>query len=158
MENENKPVCCRGIRGATTVSENTQEEILRGTRELLALMIRLNDIQPEDVASAWFTTTPDLDACFPAIAARQLNWMNVALMCGHEMSVDSALPLCIRILIHWNTTKNSDDIVHVYIKGAKKLRPDKNELPAVDWKELEEWILQEMKNNSIKPADNKQNK
>lgn len=155
MKNNDRPICCRGIRGATTIRENTQEEILKATRELLALMIRLNSIQPEDVASAWFTTTTEIDACFPAIAARQLNWMNVALICGHEMSVPGALPLCIRILIHWNTQKTADDIVHVYIKGAKKLRPDKNELPPVDWKELEEWIQNEMKNNSVQTGNNK---
>jgi len=135
---------CRGVRGATTADENTSEAILRATRELLALLIRQNGIQPEDVASAIFSTTPDLDAEFPALAARQLNWMNVALMCTHELSVPGGLERCIRVLIHWNTEKSADEIVHVYIKGAVNLRPDLSNLPPVDWGELEGWISQHL--------------
>ncbi len=131
---------CRGIRGATTVEENSSAAILKGTRELLALLIRANGIEPEDVASVIFTTTPDLNAEFPALAARQFNWMNVALMCSHEMGVPGALSKCIRILIHWNTDKTADDVVHVYIRGAEKLRPDKASLPPVDWDGLNQWI------------------
>jgi chorismate mutase len=131
---------CRGVRGATTVDENTSEAILRATRELLALMIRLNEINKDDVASAHFSTTTDLDAEFPALAARQLNWMNVALMCGNELNVPNSLRHCLRIMIHWNTTKSADEIVHVYIRGAEKLRPDKESLPPVDWDELKKWI------------------
>lgn len=133
---------CRGVRGATTADANTSEAILKATRELLALMIRLNGILPEDVASAIFTTTPDLDAEFPALAARQLNWMHVALMCNHELGVPGSLQKCIRILIHWNTDKSADEIQHVYIKNAADLRPDLSELPPVDWEELENWISQ----------------
>ncbi len=131
---------CRGVRGATTIEENTAEAILRGTRELLALMIRFNGIKPEDVASAIFTTTSDLNAEFPAVAARQLNWFDVALMCQHELDVPGSLRKCIRILLHWNTTKTSKEIRHVYIKGAAKLRPERGDLPPVDWDELESWI------------------
>ena len=116
-------MACRGVRGATTVESNTPEAILRGTLELLALIIRQNDIRPEDVASAIFTTTPDLDAEFPAMAARQLGWLNVALMCAHELSVPGSLGRCIRILIHWNTEKSADEIVHVYIKDARGCGP-----------------------------------
>jgi len=133
-------MACRGVRGATTVEANTAEAILKGTLELLALMIRQNDIRQEDVASAIFTTTPDLDAEFPALAARQLGWINVALMCVHELSVPGSLPRCLRILIHWNTEKTTDQIVHVYIKDATRLRPDLSDLPPVDWDELERWI------------------
>ncbi|MDO5566039.1 MAG: chorismate mutase, partial [Planctomycetia bacterium] len=104
----NRTVCCRGLRGATTVEENSSNAILRGTRELLALLTRYNDLKTEDIASAIFTTTPDLTAEFPALAARQLNWMDVALMCGHEMIVPGALPMCIRVLIHWNTDKKPE--------------------------------------------------
>lgn len=146
--NEN-PICCRGIRGATMVEENTGESILKATRELLALMVRINGIETDDVASAWFTTTPDLDAEFPALAARQLNWMNVPLMCGHEMNVPGALPRCVRILIHWNTRKTAEEIVHVYIRGAEKLRPDKKSLPPVDWNELDHWIKENI-NSAIR--------
>ncbi len=139
MEEENM-MFCRGIRGATTVEENSSAAILKATRELLAMMIRANEIEPDDVASAIFTTTTDLDAEFPALAARQLNWMNVALMCGHEMHVPGALSKCVRILLHWNTEKTANEIVHVYIRGAEKLRPDKASLPTVDWDELAQWI------------------
>jgi len=135
---------CRGVRGATTVSANDREEILSATRQLLALMIRRNEIEPQDVASATFTTTPDVDAEFPALAARQLGWLNVPLLCGHEMTVQGGLPLCIRVLIHWNTDRAQDDVHHVYVRDAKRLRPDLSKLPAVDWEELEEWINEQM--------------
>ncbi len=133
---------CRGVRGATTADANTSEAILKATRELLALIICLNDIHPEDVASAMFTTTKDLDAEFPALAARQLGWLNVALMCGYELTVPDSLPRCIRILLHWNTEKATDEVLHVYIKDAARLRPDLASLPPVDWDELEQWIAQ----------------
>jgi chorismate mutase len=132
---------CRGVRGATTADANTSEEILQATRQLLALMIRQNGIEPEDVASAIFTTTPDLNAEFPALAARQLGWLDTALMCHHELDVPGSLRRCIRILLHWNTPKRADEIVHVYIKDAAHLRPDLSKLPPVDWKELETWIV-----------------
>jgi chorismate mutase len=131
---------CRGVRGATTADTNSSDDILKATRQLLALMVRQNGIQPEDVASAIFTTTPDLDAEFPALAARQLGWFDVALMCLHELDVPGSLRYCIRILLHWNTEKPADEVVHVYIKGASHLRPDRTQLPPVDWKELEDWI------------------
>ena len=103
-------------------------------------MIRFNGIKPEDVSSAIFTTTIDLNAAFPALAARQLQWTDVALMCGHELDVPGSLRKCIRILVNWNTTKTAAEIRHVYIKGASKLRPERADLPPVDWEELEAWI------------------
>ena len=133
---------CRGVRGATTADANNSDAILKATRELLALMIRRNGIEPEDVASAIFTTTPDLDSEFPALAARQLNWSTVALMCSHEVAVPGSLQKCVRILIHWNTDKPADEIHHVYVKDAVQLRPDFTEFPPVDQDELEEWISQ----------------
>src|SRR5688500_17177651 len=99
------PLYCRGIRGAITVEENTREAILAGTRELLLQIIAANDLRIEDVGSAIFTTTPDLNAEFPALAARGLGWHDVALMCGHEMAVPGALGRCVRVLIHWNTPR-----------------------------------------------------
>ncbi len=120
------PIYCRGIRGATTADANTPEAILAATRELLVQIIELNDLDPADVGSAIFTTTPDLNAEFPALAARQLGWHDVALMCGHEMAVPGALPMCIRVLIHWNTPKSQLQINHVYIRGARNLRPDRS--------------------------------
>lgn len=141
---------CRGVRGATTADANTSEEILKATRQLLALMIRQNGIAKEDVASAIFTTTRDLDSEFPALAARQLGWLDVALMCGYEISVPGSLLGCIRILIHWNTPKSADEIVHVYIKDAVRLRPDLCHLPPVDWTELESWIAEH--SHEVRPS------
>lgn len=112
----------RGIRGATTVENNTEEEILEATAELLEKLIAANDIEMENVASVIFTTTRDLDAEFPAVAARKMGWDDVALMCGHEMEVPKALKKCLRVLLHVNTDKRLSDIVHVYIRGAKDLR------------------------------------
>ncbi len=133
-------MACRGIRGATTCEENTSASILKATRELLGLMIRRNAIKPEDVASAIFSTTHDLNAEFPALAARQLGWFDVALMCTNELDVPNSLRQCIRILLHWNTEKGPEEIVHVYIKGAANLRPDRSSLPTVDWDALNQWI------------------
>lgn len=118
-------MCCRGIRGATTVEDNTAEAILTATRELLELIIEANGLKVEDVASAIFTTTPDLTAAFPARAARELGWQGVALLCSHEMGVPRALEKCIRVLIHWNTEKIAAEIQHVYLKGAQALRLDR---------------------------------
>lgn len=136
-ETAGRTVVCRGIRGATTVQENTASAILAATRELLYIMIRANDISPEDVASAIFTTTNDLNATYPALAARQLGWYDVALLCGHEMAVPDGLPHCIRILVHWNTDRLPAEVVHVYLHEAKGLRPDRTELPPIPFEELE---------------------
>jgi chorismate mutase len=136
--------CCRGIRGATTVATNSRDEILSATRQLVALMIRRNGIQRTDVASAIFTTTSDLDAEFPALAARQLGWLDVPLLCGHEMTIPGSLPRCIRVLVHWNTELSQSEIQHVYIRDAVKLRPDLCKLPPVNWDELEAWITEQM--------------
>lgn len=135
---------CRGVRGATTVESNSRDEILTATRHLVALMIRQNDIRAEDISCALFTTTPDLDAEFPALAARQLGWLDVPLMCTHEIGVPGALEKCVRVMVHWNTDLPQNAIQHVYIKEAKRLRPDLSTLPPVDWEELEAWIAQQM--------------
>ena len=115
---------CRGIRGATTVERNSAEGILDATRELLAALIEANGIEVEDVASVIFTTTTDLDAVFPAAAARDYGWDQVALICSHEMGVPGALDHVIRILIHWNTTRAADEVRHVYLHRAVELRPE----------------------------------
>lgn len=114
---------CRGIRGATTVEQNDREEILAATAELLQLMISQNELLAEDVASVIFTVTADLDAEFPALAARRLGWTEVALMCAREIPVPGSLGMCIRILLHVNTTRSAAEIQHVYIRGAVSLRP-----------------------------------
>ena len=135
---------CRGVRGATTVDRNEREEILAATRQLLALMIRTNGIEARDVASAFFTTTADINAEFPALAARQLGWLDVPMLCGHEMAVPGSLGRCIRVMLHWNTAKPQQEIEHIYLREATRLRPDITALPAVDWDELEAWINQHM--------------
>ncbi|WP_430452617.1 chorismate mutase [Rhodopirellula europaea] len=136
---------CRGVRGATTVEQDDREEILKATTQLLALMIRRNEIDSADLASATFTVTKDLHSEFPALAARQLGWLEVPLLCGYEVSVEGSLPRCIRVLLHWNTTKSQSEIQHVYIRDAVKLRPDLSKVPAVDVEELERWIAEHLK-------------
>ncbi len=132
----------RGVRGATTVEDNSRESILCGARQLLALMIRRNGIKPEDVASAIFSVTHDLDAEFPALAARQLGWLDVPLLCTNEIAVPGALGRCLRILVNWNTDTPQKEIKHVYIREARQLRPDLCEWPRVDFEELEAWITE----------------
>jgi chorismate mutase len=115
---------CRGIRGATLVAANTKEDILAATRELLQQMIESNQVEKEAVACVLFTTTADLDAEFPALAARQLGWTEVPLLCSQEMGVPHSLPRCLRILILFNTEKKTEEIIHVYIRGAEVLRQE----------------------------------
>ena len=122
---DDAPWRVRGVRGATTVERNTAEAIVEAARELLDEVVRRNEIQTEDVASAWFSTTRDLDAEFPAVAARWgLGWDHVALMCSHEMDVPGSLPGCLRLLLHVNTQRSQAELQHVYLRGAKVLRPD----------------------------------
>lgn len=114
----------RGVRGATTVSANDAGEILDATRELLEEMCQRNQVRPDDIASAIFTVTPDLNATFPAEAARQLGWKWVPMLCATEIPVPGRLTRCIRILIQVNTSKKPDEIKHVYLREAEALRPD----------------------------------
>ena len=133
-------LCSRGVRGATTVTENSRDAILNATRQMLALLIRRNQIKSDEIASAIFTVTKDLSAEFPALAARQLGWIEVPLLCGYEIEVPGSLSLCVRVLVHWNTDRPQNEIQHIYIHDAVRLRPDLSKLPPVDWAELEEWI------------------
>jgi len=137
-------VYCRGVRGATTVQENTKEAILQATRQMMALMIRRNQIESADVASVTFTVTKDINAEFPALAARQMGWLEVPLLCGYEIYVPGSLQKCVRVMVLWNTTKKQSEIQHVYIHDAVRLRPDLCKLPPVDWTELETWIQEQM--------------
>ena len=115
----------RGIRGATTVSSDSPAEIQEATRELLSELLRMNGIQDfEELASIIFTTSPDLTSTFPAEAARVLGMSQVPLLCASEIAKPGAMPLCVRVLMHWNTDKRQAEIVHVYLREAKKLRPD----------------------------------
>jgi chorismate mutase len=118
---------CRGIRGATTVETDSTTAILAATRELLTHIVEANDVAIEDIASAFFTVTPDLTAAFPAQAARELGWQHVALLDAQEIPVPGSLPRCVRVLIHWNTETPQTEIHHVYLRGAASLRPDLEE-------------------------------
>lgn len=114
---------CRGIRGAITVSANNKESILAATGKLLMEMALANKIEGKDIAAIFFTTTPDLNAEFPASATRELGWpSSLALLCGHEMNVPNDLPRCLRVLILVNTDKGPEEITHVYLGEAKKLK------------------------------------
>jgi len=113
----------RGLRGATTAERNTKEAIVEATKELLEKLVEANEIDPDDVAAAVFSTTQDLNAEFPAVAARvHMGWNYVALMCGHEMAVPDAQSQCIRVLILINTDKPAQELRHVYLRGAARLR------------------------------------
>jgi len=115
----------RGVKGATTTDGTTAEDVLAATEHLLSVLIDANGIDQDDVAAVQFTTSPDLVAEFPAVAARErLGWNDVPLMCGHEMARPGALGQCIRILIFWNTDKAQSEVRHAYLNDAAKLRPD----------------------------------
>ena len=117
-------MCVRGIRGATTVEENSAELIRAATKELLQALIAENSISLEDVISALFTVTPDLNAYFPASSAREIGWERVPMICATEIPVPGAIQLCIRILLHVNTSLNQKEIKHVYLHKAASLRMD----------------------------------
>jgi len=115
----------RGIRGATTVTSDNHDLILQATCELLETILSENDgIRLDDIASAFFTTTEDIASAYPALAARQMGWDHVPMMCAREIPVPGSIPLCIRVLIHWNTDKSQQEIKHIYLNEAIKLRPD----------------------------------
>ncbi len=115
----------RGIRGATTVAANQPDLILAATRELLEAILDANPgMCPGDIASAFFTVTDDLRATFPAQAAREMGWSQVPMMCACEIPVPGSLSRVIRVMVHWNTERAQDEIVHVYLREAVKLRPD----------------------------------
>lgn len=106
------------------MDENEAGAILSATAELLREIVAANDMDEQDIASVLFTVTPDLDAVYPAVAARHMGWTRTALLCLPEMPVPGSLPRCIRVLIHWNTERSIDEIRHVYLREARRLRPD----------------------------------
>jgi chorismate mutase len=112
----------RGIRGATTVKVNDCQEILSATKELLSEIQKANSLKIEDVSSIIFTVTSDLNAEFPAVAARELGWEETPLLCSKEIDVPGSLPKCIRVLLHVNTDKKQKDLKHIYLKEAVNLR------------------------------------
>jgi len=115
---------CRGIRGAIDVRSNEAEAILEATRALLERMVAANHVKIEGIASVTFTTTADLDAVYPARAARDMGWTHVPLLCMQEMAVKGSLPRCIRVLMLWNTELSPTQIQHIYLGKARTLRPD----------------------------------
>ena len=117
-------VRCRGIRGAITVPENTVDAIIQATRTLLMAVVDENGVEVEDVTSVIFTATPDLDAVYPAVVAREMGWTHTPLLCMQEMRVEGSLPRCVRVLVHWNTDRAPAEIDHVYLRDAVQLRPD----------------------------------
>ena len=115
----------RGIRGATTVEADQPDLILSATRELLEAVLEANPgMSSEEIASAIFTVTDDLCSTFPAQAARQMGWSLVPMICAREIPVPGSLPKTIRVLVHWNTERAQNEITHVYLREAVKLRPD----------------------------------
>jgi chorismate mutase len=114
----------RGIRGAIDVAHNQEEEILAAASILLARIVKENDLSRDDIACVYFTVTPDLDAVYPARAAREMGWSHVPLMCAQEMAVEGSLVRCIRVLVLWNTLLDAEAIRHVYLGRAASLRPD----------------------------------
>jgi chorismate mutase len=118
----------RGIRGATTASANTADAIMDATEELLRELANLNDLDPGDIAAAFFTTTPDLNAEFPAHAVRRLGWLDVPMLCGHDMEVQQPNPrgvkLCVRILLLYNTPRPQGAMRFAYLRGAEAIKTD----------------------------------
>ena len=114
----------RGIRGAIDVQHNQSGEILAAVTRLLREIVAANSFQPEEVAAVYFTATPDLDAVYPARAAREMGWVDVPLMCAQEMHVPGSLEKCIRVLLLWNTEVSPSQVRHVYLGKAAALRPD----------------------------------
>jgi chorismate mutase len=114
-----------GVRGATVTEENTSPAILAATQELLLAMLEANPgLQPADLASAFFTVSDDLDANYPALAARGIGWHTVPMLCAREIPVPTGIPRVIRVLLHWNTERLQTEIRHVYLHEAARLRPD----------------------------------
>ena len=114
----------KGIRGATTVEENNEEQIYYATQELLNELVKANQLNLDDIASALFTCTPDLNAAFPATGARFIGWNEVPMVCAQEIPVPTALPKCIRVLLHVNCETLNQEFHHIYLHRATSLRPD----------------------------------
>ena len=118
----------RGIRGATTATANTAGAVVEATSELLTELVRLNDLQLEEICFGYFTTTEDLDAEFPAVAARRMGWFQVPLLCGNDMRVPGpnarSVPMCIRILLLYNTDRPQSEMKFAYLRGAQAIKAD----------------------------------
>ncbi|TMC06847.1 MAG: chorismate mutase [Chloroflexi bacterium] len=118
----------RGIRGATTAAANEAGAIVEATYELLDELTRRNQLEVDEIAFAYFTTTPDLNAEFPALAARRLGWVDVPLLCGHDMAVPQPNPrsvaMCVRVVLLYNTERTQREMQHAYLRGARAIKQD----------------------------------
>ena len=118
----------RGIRGATTASANEPGAIVEATAELLEELTLRNQLAVDEIAFAYFTTTPDLDAEFPALAARRLGWLAVPMLCGHDMAVPQpnprSVPMCVRVVVLYNTERTQGEMQHAYLRGARAIKQD----------------------------------
>jgi chorismate mutase len=122
----------RGIRGATTAATNTADAITEATEELLRELVSINDLDPAEICFCYFTTTQDLTAEYPAYAARKLGWLDVPLLCGHDMNVrlpnPRGVPMCIRVLLLYNTPRPQTSIRFAYMRGAEAIKADLDHL------------------------------
>lgn len=122
----------RGIRGATTAGENTAQAIIEATDELLRELVSLNHLDVAEICFAYFTTTHDLTAEFPAFAARRLGWLDVPLLCGHDMDVvqpnPRGVPMCVRVLLLYNTPLPQAEMRFAYLRGALEIKKDLDHL------------------------------
>jgi chorismate mutase len=114
----------RALRGATTVDEDSKEQITERVVELMRSMVEQNAVDHDDLISIWFTATPDIHSMFPALAARNIGYGDVPLLCAQELDIEGATPRCIRVLAHLNTTRSNAELHHVYLHGARALRDD----------------------------------
>jgi chorismate mutase len=114
----------RGLRGATTVDADTSEQVTQRSQELMRRIMERNDLVEDDIISAIFTVTGDISSIFPATAIREIGFGAVPLLCAAEIAVPGSMPLCVRVLLHVNTTRSRDEIHHVYLHGAQGLRDD----------------------------------
>jgi chorismate mutase len=118
------PLMVRGLRGATTVDEDTVEQVTQRSQELILRLMERNDLTEDDIVSVLFTATADVTSVFPATAIREIGFGAVPLLCAAEIAVPGAMPLCVRVLLHVHTTRTRDEIHHVYLHGAQGLRDD----------------------------------
>jgi chorismate mutase len=122
----------RGIRGATTADANTAASITEATEELLRELVTINDLDPAEICFCYFTTTRDLTAEYPAYAARKLGWLDVPLLCGHDMDVPPpnprGVPMCVRVLLLYNTPRPQSSMRFTYLRGAEAIKADLDHL------------------------------
>jgi len=114
----------RGLRGATTVDEDTVEQVSARSQELMARLMERNGLEEDDIVSVLFTATADVTSTFPATAVREIGFGAVPLLCAAEIPVPGAMPRCIRVLLHVHTSRSKDEMHHVYLHGAQGLRDD----------------------------------